>query len=130
VVLERLVSNSVSRLLQANIDHVAPNGSSDGLIDHEGEEIGYVLQGALELAVGDVKVVVAKGDSFFFNSSLPHGYRNCGLVEPKVLWINPPRVFDSSCLRSWRLTRGHGGNGTPQISSTSLTARKRSRTLV
>jgi transcriptional regulator with XRE-family HTH domain len=93
VVLERLVSNSVSRLLQANIHHVAPEGSSDGLIDHEGEEMGYVLEGALELVVGGLKVKVAKGDAFFFNSSLPHGYRNCGPIEAKVLWVNTPPSF-------------------------------------
>jgi transcriptional regulator with XRE-family HTH domain len=93
VVLERLVSNRVSRLLQANIHHVAPKGSSDGLIEHEGEEMGYVLEGALELVVGGVKVAVTKGDAFFFNSSLPHGYRNCGLVEAKVLWVNTPPSF-------------------------------------
>jgi transcriptional regulator with XRE-family HTH domain len=93
VVLERLVSNSVSRLLQANIHHVAPKGSSDGLIEHEGEEMGYVLEGALELVVGGVKVAVAKGDSFFFNSSLPHGYRNRGPAEAKVLWVNTPPSF-------------------------------------
>jgi transcriptional regulator with XRE-family HTH domain len=93
VVLERLVSNSQSRLMQANIHHVAPNGSSDGLIEHEGEEMGYVLEGALELEVGGVKVAVAKGDSFFFNSSLPHGYRNRGSVGAKILWVNTPPSF-------------------------------------
>jgi len=93
VTLERLVSNAVSRLLQANIHHVAAKGSSDGLIKHEGEEMGYVLAGAIELDVDGVKVALATGDTFFFNSSLPHGYRNPGTVEAKVLWVNTPPSF-------------------------------------
>ena len=91
--LERLVSNSVSRLLQANIHHVAAKGSSDGLISHEGEEMGYVLEGAIELDVDGIKVALATGDTFFFNSSLPHGYRNPGTVEARVLWVNTPPSF-------------------------------------
>jgi hypothetical protein len=51
IVLERLVSNSIATLLEANIHHVAPKGSSDGFIQHEGEEIGFVLEGTLELVV-------------------------------------------------------------------------------
>jgi transcriptional regulator with XRE-family HTH domain len=93
VTLERLVSNSVSRLLQANIHHIAAKGSSDGLIKHEGEEMGYVLEGAIELDVDGVKVALGTGDTFFFNSSLPHGYRNLGTVEAKVLWVNTPPSF-------------------------------------
>jgi transcriptional regulator with XRE-family HTH domain len=91
--LERLVSGAQARLLQANIHHVAPRGSSDGCIEHIGEEMGYVLEGMLEFIVDGKAFVLKKGDSFFFNSSLPHGYRNIGKSEARVLWVNTPPNF-------------------------------------
>lgn len=93
VVLERLVSNFLAHLLEANIHHVAPKGSSDGLIEHDGEELGFVLQGRLELVVDGVTYLIEKGDTFFFRSSLPHGYRNPGDIETRILWVNTPPSF-------------------------------------
>jgi Cupin domain len=52
--------------------------------------MGYVLEGAPEPLVGGAKGEGGDGRFFFFNSSLPHRYRNCGPVEAKVLWVNTP----------------------------------------
>jgi transcriptional regulator with XRE-family HTH domain len=93
VALEQLVSNSLSILLEANIHHVDPGGSSDGFIRHEGEEIGYVLQGEMELTVDGASYMLGEGDSFFFKSTLDHGYRNAGDTPLSVLWINTPPTF-------------------------------------
>ncbi|MCC7272115.1 MAG: cupin domain-containing protein [Alphaproteobacteria bacterium] len=93
IVLERILPNALAKLLEANIHHVAPKGSSDGLIQHDGEELGYVLAGRLELIVDGVEYLVEAGDSFFFDSALPHGYRNPGDVEASVLWVNTPISF-------------------------------------
>ena len=93
VALERLVSGAHARLLQANIHHVAPQGSSDGNIEHVGEEMGFVLEGTLEISVAGTTYVLQKGDSFFFDSSLPHGYHNPGRIEARVLWVNTPPTF-------------------------------------
>jgi transcriptional regulator with XRE-family HTH domain len=93
IMLERLVSGAQAHLLQANIHHVAPQGSSDGCIEHVGEEMGYVLEGTLEFLVDGNTYLLRKGDSFFFDSSLPHGYRNPGDSEARVLWVNTPPSF-------------------------------------
>lgn len=91
--LERLVSASRSRLIEANVHCVEPNGHTDGTYEHEGEEIGYVLQGRLELKVNGVSYMLEAGDSFFFRSDLKHGYRNPGKTLTKVLWVNTPPTF-------------------------------------
>jgi transcriptional regulator with XRE-family HTH domain len=93
IVLERLVSNTIANLIEANIHHVAPKGSSDGCIEHEGEEMGFILEGRLELIVDNSTYLLEEGDAFFFKSSLPHGYRNPGSIETKVLWVNTPPSF-------------------------------------
>lgn len=91
--LERLVPYAKGHLLQGNIHIIAPGGSSDGTISHSGEEVGYVLAGAIELTVGDETYSLNAGDSFCYNSDLRHGYRNPGTVEARVLFVNTPPSF-------------------------------------
>ncbi|WJR80025.1 cupin domain-containing protein [Bradyrhizobium sp. NP1] len=93
ITLESLVPMSTAVLLEANIHRVAPGGSSRGLIQHQGEEMGFVLEGRIELNVQGKKVTVNKGDTFFFQSHLKHGYRNPGKTEAQIVWINTPQSF-------------------------------------
>lgn len=91
--LERLVPYASDRALGGNIHVVMPGASNGGAIKHEGEEVGYVIIGSLELTVADETVVLNAGDSFFFRSDLPHSYRNCGVEIARVVWINTPPTF-------------------------------------
>ncbi|MCE4547300.1 MULTISPECIES: cupin domain-containing protein [unclassified Caballeronia] len=93
ITLESLVPAATMSLLFGSIHVVEPGGSSDGKIEHKGEEIGYILQGDLELTIEDTTYFLHPGDSFFFQSHLPHGYRNPGKVTTKVVWINTPPTF-------------------------------------
>lgn len=93
VSLEALLPSHLSALLEANIHHVPVGASSQGFLEHQGEEMGFVLQGELELTVGEQTVRVVAGDSFFFLSHLPHGYRNVGSSDARVLWVNTPQSF-------------------------------------
>jgi hypothetical protein len=38
-------------------------------------------------------VVLAAGDSFFFDSSRPHGYRNVGETVARIVWVNSPPTY-------------------------------------
>ncbi|EKD39268.1 MAG: XRE family transcriptional regulator [uncultured bacterium] len=46
--------------------------------NHRGEEFLYVLEGRLEFRSGDNVVVLEEGDSLYFDSIVPHGYRGIG----------------------------------------------------
>ncbi|AJG17453.1 Transcriptional regulator, MerR family [Cupriavidus basilensis] len=93
IALERIVLAKRGGLLQANIHIVSPGEASDGQIEHVGEEVGYVLEGSLELTLGDMSYTVGVGDAFTFPSSVPHGYRNAGTGVARVLWVNSPATF-------------------------------------
>lgn len=43
--------------------------------NHRGEEFLYVLEGSLEFCYGDESVILSEGDSLYFDSIVPHGYR-------------------------------------------------------
>ena len=91
--LERIGLPSPGALLQANIHIIAPGGASDGQIVHTGEEIGYVLEGHIELQLGNENYTLNPGDSFVFSSQVPHGYRNIGEIPARVLWVNSPATY-------------------------------------
>ena len=93
VSLESLVPNSEGHLLYGAIHIVSPGGGSAGAIRHEGEEVGYVLEGAFELNVDGEVYQLNAGDSFCFSSHLPHSYRNHGKTEARILWVNTPSTF-------------------------------------
>lgn len=93
VVLERLIPQTRTSLLQVNIHQVDPGGGSHGMITHVGEEMGYVLEGVLDLTVGDQSCRLFRGDSFFFPSEIPHGYVNPGKEVARILWVNTPPTF-------------------------------------
>lgn len=93
VSLERVIPFGDDQLLDANIHIVDPKTDSGGDITHAGEEVGYVLEGILELTIEDEVFHLKPGDSFYFRSELRHRYYNPGEVTTKVLWVNTPPTF-------------------------------------
>ena len=50
-----------------------------------------MIRGRLELWVDGRKAILEAGDSFGFQSALPHRYSNPGPDETEVIWaITPP----------------------------------------
>ena len=90
---EVLVPYAENRRLEGMITILLPGGEANGPYQHEGEEVGYVLEGEMELAVGDTVSILKPGDSFFFRSDLAHRYRNAGNSVCRVVWVNTPPTF-------------------------------------
>jgi transcriptional regulator with XRE-family HTH domain len=93
IALERVIPFSDMHLLQCNIHHIAEGGSSAGPIAHEGEEVGYVLAGRIELIVDGRSHRLAAGDAFVFGSHRQHAYRNIGEGTASIFWVNTPPTF-------------------------------------
>ncbi|WP_374703674.1 helix-turn-helix domain-containing protein [Burkholderia sp. WAC0059] len=93
IALERVVLPSRNGLLQANIHILEPGAGSDGLIEHTGEEVGLVLEGTVELILGENRYTLHAGDAFSFSSDTPHGYRNAGSTTTRIFWVNTPATY-------------------------------------
>ncbi len=93
ITLERVIPYNDGHLLQCNIHHVEPGGRSAGPIEHDGEEVGLVLTGRIELTVDGRAYVLGAGDAFVFRSTLPHAYRNLGEEPASIFWVNTPATF-------------------------------------
>lgn len=92
LLLQRLIPFSRGRILNANIHVVSPGAGNGGEVKHVGEEVGFVLEGQIELTVGNETHLLKMDDSFFFESHIPHRYRNPGKTIARVLWVNSPIV--------------------------------------
>jgi transcriptional regulator with XRE-family HTH domain len=70
-------------------------GASTGedLYTHPGVECGLVLEGELEVQVGDQIHVLGRGDSITFSSEVPHRKRNVGKGQAISIWANSPPWF-------------------------------------
>ncbi len=58
--------------------------------NHRGEEFLYVLAGSLEFCYGDDSVILEEGDSLYFDSIIPHGYRGIGGSAKTLVVIYKP----------------------------------------
>jgi transcriptional regulator with XRE-family HTH domain len=92
VTYERLVPVAAGNLLEANVHVVAPGGEKVDLITHQGEAVGYLVSGTIELTIDDTTYVMTSGDSFFFKAYLTNSYRNVGPDEARIIWVNTPQV--------------------------------------
>ena len=91
---ERLVPSGTGNLLQGSIHRIVPGGEKTDRITHRGETVGYVIEGTLELTIGEVTQQLSRGDSFFFKNRLASSYRNLSLSMTRVLLVNTPVVYE------------------------------------
>jgi transcriptional regulator with XRE-family HTH domain len=89
---ERLVPFGAGHLLEGNIHVIQANGLKHDPITHQGETLGYVIEGQLELTIETTQYQLNAGDSFFFKNHLTNSYRNLGPGEARVLWVNTPQI--------------------------------------
>lgn len=89
---ERLVPFAAGNLLEANIHRIEPGGEKVDQITHQGETLGYVIEGELELSIESTTYRLSTGDSFFFKNHLTNRYRNPGTILTRVVWVNTPQI--------------------------------------
>lgn len=64
--------------------------TGEDLLTHSGEEGGVVVEGELELTVAGKTWLLGPGDAYYFDSRLPHRFRNPGKVAARIVSANTP----------------------------------------
>jgi len=74
---------------------VMPAGADtgDGMLSHAGEEGGVVVQGQVEIQVGEDYRVLGPGEAYYFDTMLPHRFRNVGEETAIVVSASTPPTF-------------------------------------
>ncbi|MCR5689765.1 MAG: cupin domain-containing protein [Clostridiales bacterium] len=51
---------------------VEPSDDAAEMHEHDGQEFNYILSGKIAFYIGDVSYILNKGDSVYFDASIPH----------------------------------------------------------
>ena len=87
-------ANLGSRSIQLIQECYQPGaGTGRHALTHEGEECGIILNGRLEVTVGDESAVLGKGDAYYFRSSRPHRFHNPGSETCELITACTPPTF-------------------------------------
>lgn len=90
----RQVGNSALHTIQMLHERYEPgSGTGETLYTHQGEEVGIVVEGQIELTVGDETRVLSAGDAYLFDSRVPHGFRNPGDEDCVIISACTPPSF-------------------------------------
>ena len=92
-VVDWLVASAQSRSIEPILLRLRPGTSTNVDKPHDGEEFGYVLEGAVKLNYGDQTFTVRKGDSFMYPANKPHSISSASRRESVLLWISTPPSF-------------------------------------
>jgi transcriptional regulator with XRE-family HTH domain len=68
-------------------------GTGKHAMTHEGEECGIILNGRLDVTVGDQTKVLRTGDAYYFRSDQPHQFRNSGNEPCELITACTPPSF-------------------------------------
>lgn len=83
-----------NRKIQMLLEEYGP-GTDSGRseLSHKGEECAVVISGQLEVTVNGETAVLGPGDAYYFDSELPHRFRNTGETQCVVVSACTPSTF-------------------------------------
>ncbi len=67
--------------------------TGEEMLRHEGEESGVIMKGQIELTVGEEVRVLTEGEGYYFDSLMPHRFKNVGVEEAIIVSANTPASF-------------------------------------
>ncbi len=64
---------------------------SGAALSHDAQEAGVIIQGEVEITVGEHTQVLSPGDGYYFDSNEPHIFRNVGSTKAIIISaVTPP----------------------------------------
>lgn len=88
-----IIPNAQKNSMEPILIEIEAGGKTKEDTPHEGEEFGYVINGWINLHIGDKKYKVKKGESFYFKANSNHYISNNGKVKANIIWVSTPPSF-------------------------------------
>lgn len=91
-VVFRLVGAERQGRVMTVLHEIYEPGTDTGetMLVHDGEEGGVVVRGEIELTVAGETRRLSRGDAYYFESRLPHRFRNSGEETCEIVSANSP----------------------------------------
>jgi transcriptional regulator with XRE-family HTH domain len=90
---ELLIPGSTNKKMEAVMVTLKPGEGTEIEEPHEGEEMGLVLRGRIEIQLGKKTHRAKKGECFYFAAERDHSLSNVGPRDAVLLWITSPPYF-------------------------------------
>lgn len=90
-----LIPNSQKNEMEPIILELPEGGESDLRLPFEGEEFGYILEGKIEIELGNEKFLykAKKGEAFYIDGKYEHKIRNIFNGRSRLIWVTTPSNF-------------------------------------
>ncbi len=72
---------------------INPEGCSQQIEPHDGEDFGYVISGEAVLCYGDESHSLCEGSSFYVRCNLPYYIENTSNKPCELVWVSTPPFF-------------------------------------
>lgn len=92
--VDLLVPGAQNRSMDPALVSLRPGEQTQDQSAHQGEELGFVLQGRVEVNLEGKTHALRKGECFYFHSGQRHSLRNTSGTEAKILWVVTPPTFE------------------------------------
>lgn len=86
------INHSDRQLLMLH-ERYAPGADTIRTIAHKAQEAGVVIAGRVEVTVGDKVAELGVGDGYYFDSTLPHKFRNLSDTSSEIISAVTPPSF-------------------------------------
>lgn len=92
--LRQVGTSMNNRALQILNETYAPRtDTGKTMLQHKGEEGGVIVRGELEVTAGDQRAILGPGDAYYFDSNIPHRFRNIGNEPCHLISASTPPSF-------------------------------------
>jgi len=91
--IEWIIPNAQKNMMEPIRLTLQPGGSTYRDVPHEGEEFGYILQGSIQIHVGNKSYAAKKGESFYFIPHSEHYITANKTTGAKLIWVTTPPSF-------------------------------------
>lgn len=95
-VLDEVLSDDPGGEIEVLLSTLQPGGGTGpGELYVHGTrvEVVYVLEGEIEIGLGDRRVKMTRGDSLTFAGDIPHGVWNTGKKPARMIWAASPARY-------------------------------------
>lgn len=92
IIYERIAADFAGNVLSSFVLTIPPGYRSE-TVSHEGEEILFILEGAIIDTLDGEEIPMSAGDSLHFRGNRPHAWANKSTAVARVLWTGTLPMF-------------------------------------
>ncbi|MDD3369510.1 MAG: helix-turn-helix domain-containing protein [Lachnospiraceae bacterium] len=91
--IEWIIPNAQKNIMEPIRLTLKPGGSTYRDNPHEGEEFGYVLNGSIQIHLGNKIYKAKKGEAFYFTPHSTHYLKANNKTGAVIIWVSSPPSF-------------------------------------